>query len=64
MEVSGQLHILVALLWGKESPIGGRLGPKDGLDAVAEKKYPCNAPAGNRTLVFSPQHHMQIVIPS
>jgi hypothetical protein len=47
MEVSGQPHAPAA------SPlyplIGGLVGPKAGLDAVANRKFP--APAGNETPV-------------
>jgi hypothetical protein len=49
MEVSGQLHAPTALTPGKESPV-----PRADLDAVAKRKNPIIAPAGNWTLVVQP----------
>jgi hypothetical protein len=38
MEVSGELHAPAALPPEKEHWIGGRMGPRVGLDAVAKRK--------------------------
>jgi hypothetical protein len=58
MEVSDLLHAPAALPPGKEPPdnhwIGGWVGPRAGLDAVAKRKNPVIASAGNLTLVFKP----------
>jgi len=44
MEASGQLHAPAALPSGKESPnsrwVGGWVGPRAGLDAVAKTENP------------------------
>jgi hypothetical protein len=51
MEVNGQLHTPAALPSGERTPgtlyIGGWMGPSAGLDAVAKRKYPIAARAGN-----------------
>jgi len=56
MEVNDQFHASGALSLEKELPVptGGWLGPKAGLDAVAKRKYPFHANAGNRNLVIHP----------
>jgi hypothetical protein len=58
MEVSGQFHTPDALPPGVRDPdthwIGIWLGPRAGLDAVAKRKYPIIARAGNRALVVQP----------
>jgi len=58
MEVSGHFHDPVTLPPGKESQgtrwIGGWVGPRAGLDAVAKGINPFIAPAGNRTPVVQP----------
>jgi hypothetical protein len=56
MEVTGQIHALVALPSGGKNCtpwIASWVGPKAGLDAMAKKKNPL-APAANRTSVFHP----------
>jgi hypothetical protein len=55
MEVSCQLHVPAAALPEKEPGIrwiGGWVGPRAGLDAVAKRKIP--VPGGNRTPVVQP----------
>jgi hypothetical protein len=58
MEVSGQLHILTALLPEEKVPgiqwIKGWVGHRASLDMVAKRKNPFPAPAGNQTLVMQP----------
>jgi hypothetical protein len=58
MEVSGQLHVPVALPPGKGAPvthwIGGWVGSRADLDAMAKRKSPIIAPTGNRTPVIRP----------
>jgi hypothetical protein len=46
MEESSQLHAPAALPAGKETPIGGWVGPRAGVDAVKKKTL---APAGDQT---------------
>jgi len=38
--MSGRLHAPAALPLGKQSPIGGWVGPRDGLDALTRKFRP------------------------
>jgi hypothetical protein len=44
MEVNGQIYAPALLPLGKEPPptrwVGGWVGPRAGLEAVAERKYP------------------------
>jgi hypothetical protein len=54
MEVSGHIHAPAALSPGQQrrypfDMIWGWVGPRAGLDAVAKRKMPISAPAGNRT---------------
>jgi hypothetical protein len=58
MEVSGQLHAPVTLPPRERAPgthwIGGWVGPRADLNAVANRKNPIIAPTGNRTPVVEP----------
>jgi hypothetical protein len=54
MEVNDQIHAPAALLTEKTNThwIGGWVGPRAGLDAVANRKF--LSPVGNRTPITSP----------